>query len=214
MQKHFSRHFHRHCITISNISQLERPAAAAVPAPTRVPQRSAQPLPAYEIIKGAIVRYSSDASVQRRPPPTAVLIHGILGSRRNMQSFAKRLVEGFPAWQVVLVDLRCHGDSAPLFTTGPHGVDTAAGDVLRLLSALKLFPEILIGHSFGGKVVMSMVRKKSLLSFTIFFIICSCVWNIRGGLKQSSFCFGFVPHVPLSHPLFWVAFIYLFTCLQ
>ena len=86
-----------------------------------------------------------------------------------MQSFAKRLVEGFPAWQVVLVDLRCHGDSSPLFTTGPHGVDTAAGDVLRLLSALKLFPEILIGHSFGGKVVMSMVRK-SFLSFTFLYI--------------------------------------------
>ena len=28
--------------------------------------------------------------------------------------------------------------------------------MLGLLSKLKLFPEILIGHSFGGKVVMSM----------------------------------------------------------
>jgi len=35
-------------------------------------------------------------------------------------------------------------------------VDSAAGDVLQLLGRLKLFPELLIGHSFGGKVVMSM----------------------------------------------------------
>lgn len=78
-----------------------------------------------------------------------------------MQSFARRLVDGFPAWQVVLVDLRCHGESAPLSRQmqGPHSVNTAAGDVLRLLSSLKLFPEILIGHSFGGKVVMSMAHQ-------------------------------------------------------
>lgn len=28
-----------------------------------------------------------------RPPPTCVLLHGILGSRRNLTSFAHRLVE-------------------------------------------------------------------------------------------------------------------------
>lgn len=33
---------------------------------------------------------------------------------------------------------------------------SAAADVLALLQHLKLFPEVLIGHSFGGKVVMSM----------------------------------------------------------
>ncbi len=38
-------------------------------------------------------------------------------------------------------------------------MDTAAGDVLRLLGRLKLFPELLIGHSFGGKVVMSMAEQ-------------------------------------------------------
>ncbi len=37
-----------------------------------------------------------------------------------------------------------------------NGVESAAADVLDLLRHLKLFPEVLIGHSFGGKVVMSM----------------------------------------------------------
>jgi pimeloyl-ACP methyl ester carboxylesterase len=114
-----------------------------------------EPLLAHEIIRGALVRYSSPESRDSRPPPTAVLVHGIMGSRRNMVSFAKRLVDGFPTWQVVVIDLRCHGDSAaiaPQLANRDHGVDSAAGDVLRLLQALKMFPEILIGHSFGGKV--------------------------------------------------------------
>ena len=70
-------------------------------------------------------------------------------------------VQAFPSWQILLVDLRCHGESArhPRRPSGPHGVDTAAGDVLRLLGRLKLFPEQLIGHSFGGKVVMSMAEQ-------------------------------------------------------
>lgn len=47
-------------------------------------------------------------------------------------------------FQVILVDLRCHGDSAPLSgaLSKPHSVESAAADVLRLLSALKLFPEV------------------------------------------------------------------------
>lgn len=121
-----------------------------------------EPLLAHEIVRGALVRFSSPESRDARPPPTAVLVHGIMGSKRNMVSFAKRLVEGFPTWQVVLVDLRCHGDSAglaPHLVNQDHGVDAAAGDVLKLLQSLKMFPEVLIGHSFGGKVVMSMAHQ-------------------------------------------------------
>ncbi|KXZ49540.1 hypothetical protein GPECTOR_20g394 [Gonium pectorale] len=89
------------------------------------------------------------------------MVHGILGHRKNMSSFAKMLVEGFPSWQVLLVDLRCHGESArlPSRPGGPHSVASAAGDVLGLLRRLRLFPRVLIGHSFGGKVVMSMVQQ-------------------------------------------------------
>ena len=66
-------------------------------------------------------------------------------------------MQGFPSWQVLLVDIRCHGGSAALPTPpGPHNVASSAQDILKLLSQLKLFPEVLIGHSFGGKVVLSM----------------------------------------------------------
>ena len=67
--------------------------------------------------------------------------------------------QGFPSWQVLLVDLRCHGESTQMQQRPPrpHSVESAAEDVLKLLGQLKLFPEVLVGHSFGGKVVMSMV---------------------------------------------------------
>ncbi|PNW80265.1 hypothetical protein CHLRE_08g384600v5 [Chlamydomonas reinhardtii] len=114
---------------------------------------------AYELLQGPLARWShTDAT---HVPPTAVLVHGILGNRKNMSSFAKMLVEGFPSWQVLLVDLRCHGESAALpgRPEAPHSVASAATDILALLRQLKLFPRVLIGHSFGGKVVMSMVAQ-------------------------------------------------------
>ncbi|EFJ44609.1 hypothetical protein VOLCADRAFT_64715, partial [Volvox carteri f. nagariensis] len=118
---------------------------------------------AYELFQGPLVRWAQGRvlAYPMQAPPTAVMVHGILGNRKNMASFAKMIVEGFPSWQVLLVDLRCHGESASLPTrpVGPHGVTAASGDVLELLRELKLFPRVLIGHSFGGKVVMSMVRQ-------------------------------------------------------
>ncbi|KAJ4757909.1 hypothetical protein LUZ62_068284 [Rhynchospora pubera] len=92
-------------------------------------------------------------------PPTCVLLHGILGSRKNWGSFAKRLAEEFPLWQFLLVDLRCHGDSASIKKSGPHTVSSAALDVLKLVGQLRLTPRVLVGHSFGGKVALSMVEQ-------------------------------------------------------
>ncbi|XWS24716.1 hypothetical protein CRYUN_Cryun27aG0007400 [Craigia yunnanensis] len=92
-------------------------------------------------------------------PPTAVLLHGILGSRKNWGTFARRLAQEFPTWQFVLVDLRCHGDSASIKKRGPHTVASTALDVLKLIAQLRITPRVLIGHSFGGKVVLSMVEQ-------------------------------------------------------
>lgn len=117
-----------------------------------------QPSIAYEVIRGALVKGCSYDSVACAPP-TVVLVHGILGAHRNMLSFAKRLMEGYPSWQAILVDLRCHGQSAMLPFSGPNNVETSARDVLELLGHLKVFPHVLIGHSFGGKVVMSMAQQ-------------------------------------------------------
>ncbi|CAA0394408.1 unnamed protein product [Arabidopsis thaliana] len=114
---------------------------------------------AYDLVQGALVkwRWKDDKSVP--DTPTAVLLHGILGSGKNWGTFARRLAHEFPSWQFLLVDLRCHGDSTSLKKRGPHSVATTASDVLKLVGQLRLTPRVLVGHSFGGKVVLSMVEQ-------------------------------------------------------
>nr|GMD63834.1 protein ABHD11 [Ipomoea batatas] len=112
---------------------------------------------AYELVQGAKVRCSYIMDKSLPEPPTAVLLHGILGSRKNWGSFARRLAKEFPKWQFLLVDLRCHGDSTSIKKKGPHTVASAALDVLKLLGHLRLTPRVVVGHSFGGKVALSMV---------------------------------------------------------
>lgn len=81
-----------------------------------------------------------------------VVVHGLLGSADNWRSHAKQ-------WQrrrrVITVDLRNHGRS-------PHvagmGYDAMAEDVLALLDRLDVERAHLLGHSMGGKVVISLAR--------------------------------------------------------
>ncbi len=82
---------------------------------------------------------------------TAFVCHGILGSRQNWRSIARRLVQQLPDLRVVTIDHRNHGDSPPL--PGPHTVAACAEDLRRLADHIGP-PTLLIGHSFGGKVVL------------------------------------------------------------
>ncbi|KAG8661068.1 protein ABHD11 isoform X3 [Manihot esculenta] len=114
---------------------------------------------AYDLVQGELVQWSSAMDKSMPDPPTAVLLHGILGSRKNWGTFTRRLAREFPMWQFLLVDLRCHGDSASMKKRGPHTVASTAFDVLKLVAQLRMTPRVLIGHSFGGKVVLSMVEQ-------------------------------------------------------
>lgn len=114
---------------------------------------------AFDLVQGGLVKWTSVGRNSKPEPPTAVLLHGILGSRKNWGSFARRLAKEFPSWQFLLVDLRCHGDSASIKKRGRHSVASAALDVLKLVGQLRLTPRVLVGHSFGGKVALSMVEQ-------------------------------------------------------
>ncbi|MDN3554152.1 alpha/beta fold hydrolase [Halomonas almeriensis] len=81
-----------------------------------------------------------------------VVLHGLLGSADNWRSHIKQWRERF---RVLAVDLRNHGRS-------PH-VDgmtytAMAEDVMALLDRLGIERAHLLGHSMGGKVVMSVAR--------------------------------------------------------
>ncbi|PSC76793.1 alpha beta hydrolase domain-containing 11 [Micractinium conductrix] len=103
-----------------------------------------------------------------RPPLTAVVLHGLLGTGRNLRSVMADLCRqaaagsGVP-WRALLVDLRCHGRSARLNLHPPHNLAAAAGDVVALLQRQAAEagapPAVLVGHSMGGKTALEVVRQ-------------------------------------------------------
>jgi esterase len=81
-----------------------------------------------------------------------VFLHGILGSRNNWKSFTRRLRERIPDLATAVVDLRNHGESHGF--PPPHTVQTAANDVVFLCRHLQRTPDVIVGHSYGGKVAL------------------------------------------------------------
>lgn len=91
-------------------------------------------------------------------PAPAVLLHGFLGSGRNLSSLARRLVERDPSLSIVVPDLGGHGASPPL--TPDAGPETMAEEVLATARAAGLAgPLELVGHSLGGKVALEAIRR-------------------------------------------------------
>jgi esterase len=83
-----------------------------------------------------------------------VLLHGFLGSGRNLRSLAVEWSKAEPGRRFLLPDLTGHGGSQPL----PPGADMSmlAGDVLATARAAGLEgPLELVGHSLGGRVALA-----------------------------------------------------------
>jgi pimeloyl-ACP methyl ester carboxylesterase len=86
-------------------------------------------------------------------PRPVLLLHGFLGSARNLASLGRGLAERDASLSVFALDLTGHGASPPL----PEGADTAtlARDVLAAARALALSPPVrFVGHSLGGRVAL------------------------------------------------------------
>ncbi|CAK9151900.1 unnamed protein product [Ilex paraguariensis] len=109
----------------------------------------------YTILKYSVSIEFYDSKALRLRCLAVVLLLGIVGKGEVKDKFiVANLINQF-----ILVDLRCHGDSASIKKRGPHTVDSAALDVLKLLGQLRVTPRVLVGHSFGGKVALSMVEQ-------------------------------------------------------
>lgn len=102
------------------------------------------------------------SSATASPTKSMVCLHGILGSKKNWRTPSNIFTKKYPEFQAIAIDHRGHGSSSKL-----HGVDTVescAQDVLQTLQHKDLPavfragpPTLLCGHSFSGKVVMSML---------------------------------------------------------
>ncbi len=91
-------------------------------------------------------------------PRAAVLLHGFLGSGKNLRSLAQRWVTAQPELRVLVPDLRGHGSSPPL--APDTDLAALAADVLATASAASLpEPFILVGHSLGGRVALAAAER-------------------------------------------------------
>jgi pimeloyl-ACP methyl ester carboxylesterase len=98
------------------------------------------------------------ASAGGTPRHTVLMLHGIYGRGRNWAAIARGLAGRRPEWASALVDLRLHGAS-PAFDP-PHTVAACADDVRQLIARGSDLPAptaAVVGHSFGGKVALSLL---------------------------------------------------------
>lgn len=116
----------------------------------------------------------------------AIILHGLMGSGRNWKNFSRQLgsailqrsSQGSAGWHMVLVDLRNHGQSAGLEGLDPpHDISSAAKDVANLVKAEKWdSPDVVIGHSMGGKVALDFAESCSRGDYGESFVLPKQLW--------------------------------------
>jgi pimeloyl-ACP methyl ester carboxylesterase len=90
-----------------------------------------------------------------RPP--VLLLHGLLGSKRNFSSIATSLHAQLEIKRrIMAVDLRNHGENTPLDWRSDMSYVSMAQDVLHVMDKHQLDRAVLVGHSMGGKVAQAM----------------------------------------------------------
>lgn len=86
--------------------------------------------------------------------PRVMFLHGLFGQGRNFTTLAKRLADGGAL--VSMVDLPNHGHSP---WSDSHSYPQMAQQVTALLAA-QPEPVVLVGHSMGGKVAMTVALSR------------------------------------------------------
>src|SRR5688572_26549303 len=90
--------------------------------------------------------YGDDSAIK-----SLVLLHGIMGSKKNLKNFADRLRHEHPSFAVVVFDLPNHGESSKGWS--PFDIysvaEIIANGCMNVASV-----ETIVGHSFGGKVAL------------------------------------------------------------
>ncbi|MBL8601185.1 MAG: alpha/beta hydrolase [Myxococcales bacterium] len=99
------------------------------------------------------------------PRRWALVLHGILGSKTNWRTLVQRAAAAAPAWGFVLADLRNHGDSQGL--DGDDTLAAAAADLEALLAARGHGADLVVGHSYGGKVALTVGLRGVLAPSTV-----------------------------------------------
>ncbi|CAO3647443.1 unnamed protein product [Mucor hiemalis] len=90
-------------------------------------------------------------SIKPSTLPPVLICHGLFGSKQNWTSLAKAMSNRLSR-DVYTIDLRNHGDSPHC---DEHTYEAMTQDLVEFISQHELETPILLGHSMGGKAVMS-----------------------------------------------------------
>lgn len=99
-----------------------------------------------------------------RSHPAVILLHGFLGSARNLRRFSEAIADA--GFFVVTYDQRGHGRSPWL---KPYNFDAMASDLVGVLDQENINRAHFIGHSMGGRVCLAAtaIAPERVLSLTL-----------------------------------------------
>jgi 3-oxoadipate enol-lactonase len=107
--------------------------------------------------------------------PTFVLCHGFTGSSHDWALQVDTLAE---RRRVVTVDHRGHGHSTKFGTLDAYSIGQLASDLAAFLEAVGGPPVDLLGHSMGGRVVLTLVLERPELVRSLILMDTSA-WSFR-----------------------------------
>lgn len=88
--------------------------------------------------------------------PPVILLHGLLGQKRNFSSLGTSLASQLKSpRRIFALDLRNHGDNSHDWRQ-EMSYSHMASDVLHFMNQMTLDKAVLVGHSMGGKVAQSL----------------------------------------------------------
>jgi pimeloyl-ACP methyl ester carboxylesterase len=90
--------------------------------------------------------YAEDTSTSRSP---IVLIHGAGGNHLYWPPEVRRL----PGFTVYALDLPGHGESSG---SGQQSIEAYTQSILAWMDAIELTPAVLVGHSMGGAIALTL----------------------------------------------------------
>ena len=90
----------------------------------------------------------------------AVWLHGILGHKKNLRTISQKLLANHPTLldSSMTIEHRGHGNNLSSSFQSPHTVQACAQDLSNLITDLDIKPQVMIAHSFGGKVILEYLK--------------------------------------------------------
>ncbi|XP_064612716.1 sn-1-specific diacylglycerol lipase ABHD11-like [Liolophura sinensis] len=134
--------------------------------------------PPVKPVKLAYATYQ-ETNLEESDTPVLIL-HGLFGSKTNWQTIAKAFSN--TGRKIITVDVRNHGESEH----SPHMTyEHMSADVEQLMGDLHLKKTVLIGHSMGGKIAMTLALTKPDLVDRLIVVDVAPVISVQATVLQS-----------------------------